>query len=76
MDMDKARTIFTNHPGEANRLAKRMGVSRSLVSMLLSGDRRSAGYTSRQVAAEIQKRATELLAEDRARSGKPRSKKR
>jgi predicted transcriptional regulator len=74
MDMSRARTIFKNHPGEAFRLAKRMGVSRSLVSMLLSGDRRSAGYTSSRVAAEIKKRAAELLVEDRARTGNPRKK--
>jgi transcriptional regulator with XRE-family HTH domain len=74
MDMGKARTIFTRNPGEAFRLAKRMGVSRSLVSELLSGKREATGFTSRQVVAEIEKRAAELLVDERARLGKPRKK--
>ena len=71
MDMEKARSIFRSHPGEANRLANKMGVSRQLVYMLLSGERKGTGVVGARALVAIFKRAAELGREQKG-SGKPR----
>ena len=70
MDIDAVYEIFQDNPGEAIHLAKRMGVSRQLVSMLLKGKNKGTGILGDRVRRELFKRAAEL---GRAKgSGKPR----
>ena len=71
MEIRRASEIIHAHPGEANRLAKQIGVSRQLIHMLLSGERKGTGVIGARALVAIFKRAAELGREQKG-SGKPR----
>ena len=70
MEISRASEIIHALPGEANRLAKRIGVSRQLIHMLLSEERKGTGVVGSRALVAIFKRAAEL--ESGKGSGKPR----
>ena len=67
MDMERAREIFTNNPPAAIRLAEKLGVSRSLISSILSGANKQTGVVGKRVAAAIIRKAIKLETESRKR---------
>jgi hypothetical protein len=70
MDTQRIREIFARHPGTAYQLAGQIGVPRSLISMILSGDRLGIRGDSKRAAEAVEAKAAELLAEERRGKGR------